>query len=660
MVNQEQRPRGPGFLEAIGNVAHGPLVVDGAMGTQLYERGVLFTVNYEELNLSRGELVRKIHEEYVRAGANVIETNTFGGNPTRLARHGLEGRLKEINLAGVRLAREATIGAATSAQPVYVAGAIGPTGLIFPGQAEAGAWGASERQRILDGFREQADALAEGGADLLIVETMRQPEELRLAVEAAKRTGLPVVAQATFSDSGVEGEGPIMADGTKPAAIARALLDWGADVVGANCGEGPKLLFDVADRMHGDDAHPFTAPISIVPNAGLPRRIDDRTVYMATPEYFQLYARRMFKLGVRMVGGCCGTTPDHIRKIAAAARMAGSPGGAEDRVTIESRAPSGPFEIAAGCAPGAKVVPTDEKSRFAAKLADPNHFVLSVEVNAPPGLSLAKSIAAARMLVEAGIDVINVADGPRASARMSNLALVHRLQEQVGCEALLHVCCRDRNLLGTIGHLLAAHELGIRNLVVITGDPPKMGDFPDATGVFDLDSVSLLRLIRKLNQGFDPGGRPLGQGAATSFLCATGAEPAALNYKREMERLAAKKAAGAELVMTQPVYDPAVLDRFLADAAPLGLPILVGLLPLASHRNAEFLHNEVPGMQIPDVVRERMRKAGTGAPARKEGVAIAREMLQAIKGRPGVRGAYVMPPLERYEAAIEVVAGIVR
>ncbi|MEO7092956.1 MAG: bifunctional homocysteine S-methyltransferase/methylenetetrahydrofolate reductase [Polyangiales bacterium] len=639
----------PGFLEAVKS---GVLVVDGAMGTQLYERGVLFTVNYEELNLSRGEAIRKIHEEYVRAGAQVIETNTFGANATRLARHGLESKVREINIAGVRLAREASK-AIPGATP-FVAGAIGPTGLIFPAASD---WSDAERTRLLDGFRQQADALAEGGADLLIVETMRQPEELRIAVEAAKATGLPIVAQATFSDPTDGREGPTMADGTTPAVIARALIEWGADVVGANCGEGPKLLFDIAERMIGPDGARLPVPISIVPNAGLPRRIDDRTVYMATPEYFQLYARRMFKLGIHMVGGCCGTTPDHIRKIAAAARMVH--GDISERASNPEHT-SIPAEPIAELAPGITVVPSEQKSKFAAKISDPKHFTISVEVNAPPGLSLAKAIAAARMLTEGGVDVINVADGPRASARMSNLALVHRIQDQVGCEALLHVCCRDRNLLGTVGHLLAAHELGIRNLVIITGDPPKMGDFPDATGVFDLDSVGLLRLVHRLNHGFDPGGRPLGQGAATSFYCATGAEPAALNYARETDRLGAKKRSGAELVMTQPVYDPAVLDKFLRDAAPLGLPILVGLLPLASHRNAEFLHNEVPGMQIPEEVRERMRKAGTGAPARREGVTIAREMLAAIKDRPGVRGAYIMPPLERYEAALEVIQGIVR
>ncbi len=641
---------------------HSLLVVDGAMGTQLYERGVLFSVNYEELNLTRPELIAKIHEEYARAGADVLETNTFGGNPTRLARHGLEGKLKAINIAAVKIARDAAV--AAGAPNAFIAGAIGPTGKLFPAPED---WSSEERARVLDGFVAQAEALAEGGADLLMVETMRQPEELRLAVIAAKRTGLPLVAQASFDEAGT------MADGTTARGISRAMRDWGVDVVGANCGEGPKLLFEIASQILGrtraaegadadlddvDDAAPMIgdAPISIVPNAGLPRRIDDRTVYMATPEYFQLYARRMFKLGVRMVGGCCGTTPDHIRKIAAAARMVG--GSSAQQIARIDRASDPATELRPHSAPGVEVVESGRKTSFSALIADRAHFTLSVEVNPPPGLSLKKALDAARMLRDGGIDVINVADGPRASARMSNLALVHRIQQDVGCESLMHVCCRDRNLLGTIGHLLAAHELGVHNLVVITGDPPKMGDFPDASGVFDLDSVALLRLIERMNHGFDPGGKPMG--GATRFFCATGGEPAALNYARELDRLTAKRRAGAELVMTQPVYDPAVLDKFLKDAAPLGLPILVGLLPLASHRNAEFLHNEVPGMQIPDGVRERMRKAGTGAPARREGVAIAREMLMEIKDRPGVRGAYIMPPLERYEAAIEVVQGIVR
>jgi homocysteine S-methyltransferase len=374
-------------------------------------------------------------------------------------------------------------------------------------------------------------------------------------------------------------------------------------------------------------------------------------VYVSTPEYFGVYARRMIRVGVRMVGGCCGTTPEHIKRIAAAARMAG-PADVEGRGDDElSRADT--TGAVPAILPGAlQPVPFAQRSELAAKAAG-KRFVVSVEVNPPVGLDPSRAVAAAKMLKDGGVDVVNIADGARAQARMSNLALAVRIEREVGIETILHVCGRDRNLLGTLAHLLGVHDLGVHNLVIVTGDPPKMGDFPDATAVYDLDSIGILKLATRLNHGVDPGGKPLGK--TTRFVLATGVEPAALNYAREIARLHEKKAAGAELVMTQPVYDPRVLERFLDDVAPLGLPVLVGLLPLASHRNAEFLHNEVPGMQVPEEVRERMRKAGSGAVARKEGVAIAREMLAAVRGR--VAGAYIMPPLERYELALEVVEG---
>jgi homocysteine S-methyltransferase len=394
-------------------------------------------------------------------------------------------------------------------------------------------------------------------------------------------------------------------------------------------------------------------PLYAVPNAGLPRRVDERLVYVSTPEYFGVYARRMFKLGIKMVGGCCGTTPEHVKRIASAARMVGAAHDGKEEgdsnAPTEGRAEewTSPSSVQGGAQP----VPLPQKSKLASKLG--RSFVVSVEVNPPIGLDPSRAIEAAKMLKAGGIDVVNIADGARAQARMSNVAMAVRVEREAGIETILHVCGRDRNLLGTLAHLLGAHDLGLRNLVIITGDPPKMGDFPDASAVYDLDSIGILKLAKRLNHGVDPGGKPLG--GVTRFLLATGAEPAALNYARELERLGQKKAAGAELVMTQPVYDPGVLDRFLTDVAPLGLPVMVGLLPLASYRNAEFLHNEVPGMQVPAAVRERMRKVGGGAAGRKEGVAIAREMLSAVRGR--VAGAYIMPPLERYELALEVIDG---
>jgi homocysteine S-methyltransferase len=433
------------------------------------------------------------------------------------------------------------------------------------------------------------------------------------------------------------------------------MKEWGASVVGVNCCDGPMNVLEAAQSMLETGL-----PVWALPNAGLPRRVDDRLVYVSTAEYFGVYARRMYKLGVKLVGGCCGTTPDHVKRIAAAARMVGgvdkNAPPESDAVNFDGRSEAlhvawssdpPPESFAAGviCQPFA------ERSGLAGKIAR-GRFVVSVEVNPPVGLDLTKSLAAAKMLAAAGVDVVNIADGARAQARMGNLAMAVRVQEQ-GIETILHVCGRDRNLLATLAHLLAAHELGVKNLVVITGDPPKMGDFPDASAVYDLDSIGILKLAARLNYGIDPGGKPLGAG--TRFVLATGAEPAALNYERELTRLRQKKEAGAELVMTQPVYDPVVLDKFLTDIAPLGLPVLVGLLPLASYRNAEFLHNEVPGMQVPAAVRDRMRKAGTGLEARKEGVKIAREMLAAVRGR--VAGAYVMPPFERFELALEVVDG---
>ncbi|WP_394839997.1 bifunctional homocysteine S-methyltransferase/methylenetetrahydrofolate reductase [Pendulispora rubella] len=619
------RPLRP-FLE---HLVSEPLVVDGATGTQLYERGILYSTCFEELNVSRAEVVTRVHEDYVRAGATVLETNTFGANALRLEKHGLQSRVRELNLAGVNLAREAAGGRA------YVAGAIGPSG-YFLGEASAG-----DLAKVRTALREQADALVEGGVDVLVVETFRQPNELLVALDAAVKASagkVPVVACASLDEHGR------MADGTSALDIAAQLRDEGASVVGVNCSDGPMNVLSAAEQMLR-----LGLPVWAVPNAGLPRRVDERLVYVSTPEYFGLYARRMFKLGVRAVGGCCGTTPEHIKRIAASARMAGAADAREpdSNVVVRDEGTSQVSVLPRGLLP----VPFEKKSDLAAKIG--KQFVVSVEVNPPIGLDPTKAVNAARMLKEGGVDVINIADGARAQARMSNLVMAGRIQREIGMETILHVCGRDRNLLGTLAHLLGAHDMGIRNLVVITGDPPKMGEFPDATPVYDLDSIGILKLAARLNNGIDPGGRALGD--VTRFVLATGAEPSALNYPREIERLKAKKEAGAELVMTQPVYDPEALERFLVDIAPLELPVLVGLLPLASYRNAEFLHNEVPGMQVPEHVRERMRKAGSGAAGRKEGVAIAREMLAAVRDK--VAGAYIMPPLEKYELALEVIDG---
>ncbi len=620
-----------GFVHAL---TKGGVVLDGAMGTALYERGLLYTSCLDEACITRPSVVRSIHEAHVLAGADAIQTNSFGANRYRLEPHGYADRVAELNHASVKVAREAG--------DAYVLGSVGPTGLMMK-TVEASAHVA-----IREAFREQAKALSEASADGLLLETFRQPVELKLAIAGAQEGAkdLPIVACLSFDAFGT------LADGTEPEAIAEKLLALGVAAVGVNCSDGPAGVYEMATRMLGAGL-----PVVAIPNAGLPRRVEGRLAYWATPEYFQLYGRRLYKAGVHGVGGCCGTTAEHIKKVASAARMVRG-GQVELGGGEHEEEGGGTRELLsippAKTAPGIEVVPVAQKGALGAKLG--NEFVISVEVNPPRGLSLDKAMAGAKLLKEGGVDVINVADGARASVRMGNLALCHRVQQELGMSALMHVTTRDRNVLGLVSHLLAAHELDVKNLVVITGDPPKMGDFPDATAVYDTDSIGLLRLVRGLNHGYDPGGKPMN--GATAFLSATGAEPASRDFEREIRRLRQKIEAGAELVMTQPVYDPEVLERFLNEVRDLGVPILVGLLPLASYKNAEFLHNEVPGMQIPDEIRERMRKAGQGSKGRKEGVKIAREMLSAVKDR--VQGAYIMPPFGRYKLALEVIDGIVR
>lgn len=617
------------FLET---AAQSPILVDGAMGSLLYERGVLHTRSYEELNLSQPELIRTVHRDYVQAGAQLIETNTFGANRLVLARHGLADKVGEVNRAAVELARSA------AGDRAKVAGAVGPTGVKFAIAT------AAERRSARFALAEQIDVLLLAGVDAIMLETFSSLMEMETAIEVAKERGrrIPVIAQMVFDAQG-RSDG-----GMPPDEIADRLIAAGADVVGANCGIGPAELYNVGAAMVGRGR-----PVILQPNAGLPASVEGRTLYVANPEHFGVFARRMLKTGVALIGGCCGTTPAHTRAMLGAVRMlsghampdAGGHSG-EPRapsVSITATAPSAPAP-----APAPKV-PLAERSRLGKRIAS-GQFAVSVELTAPASLDLSRTVAQVQELLAGGVDVINIADGPRASARMGNLAVCSELARTTAVEPILHVCARDRNFLGLVSHLLAAHTLGIRDLVIITGDPPKMGDYPFATPVYDVDSIGLLRIAAGLNAGIDPAGKEIG--AATSFLLATGAEPAAHDRERELRRLEEKKAAGAELVMTQPVYDPRTLDRFLEDTAPLGLPIMVGILPLASHRNAEFLHHEVPGMSIPQEYRERMAKAGAGPAARAEGIKIAQEALAAVKGR--VAGAYVMPPFNRVDSALAV------
>ncbi|HBH01812.1 MAG TPA: bifunctional homocysteine S-methyltransferase/methylenetetrahydrofolate reductase [Candidatus Rokubacteria bacterium] len=608
------------FREAMRSL----LVFDGAMGSLLYERGVFVTQNFEQLNVTRSDIVRKIHDDYVAAGAQVIETNTFGANRFRLDRHGLADQVRAFNVAGARLARQA------AGETVWVGGSMGPSGLV-PGVATQ-----AELALVSATFAEQAAALVEGGADVLVLETFRHLAEIRLALEAAREAApdTPVIASMTFDPTGT------VADGSTPEQVASTLRDLGADAIGVNCGDGPQLALAIAERLVRSGL-----PLCVQPNAGLPRNVDGRLLYMATPEYFDVFLRRTVQLGATMIGGCCGTTPEHVRWMAKSARMLG-----DRRVEVVPVGAVTTAEAFAGLTP----TPLAERSAFAAKVAA-GRFVVSVEVNPAPGLDPSKALEGAKMLIDSGVDIVNVADGPRAMARMSNLAFCALLLVRYGIQPILHVCGRDRNLLAQIAHLLGAHAIGIRNLVIITGDPPKVGDYPEATAVYDLDSIGLLHVASSANRGVDPAGKPL-PGGKTAFLLATGFEPGAADLDREIQRLEKKKTAGAELVMTQPIFQQDLLDTVLRRIAHLELPVMVGVLPLVSYKNAEFLHNEVPGMQIPEEIRERMRRTPGGEAARKEGVRIAREMLFAVRDR--VQGAYLMPPLGRYELALEVLEGL--
>jgi methionine synthase I (cobalamin-dependent) len=615
------RRDGP-FREAMTSL----LVFDGAMGSLLYERGVFVTQNFDQLNVTRPDVVRKIHEDYVAAGAQVIETNTFGANCFCLDRHGLGDQVWAYNVAGARLARQA------AGEDVWVGGSMGPTGLV-PGVATQ-----AELDLAVATFTEQAAALVEGGVDLLVIETFRHLEEIRIAIGAARQAapGTPIIASMAFDPS------ETVADGSTPEHVATTLRDWGADAIGVNCGDGPQLALAIAERMRVAGI-----PLCVQPNAGLPRTVDGRLLYMATPEYFDVFARRTLQIGATMIGGCCGTTPEHVRWMAKSGRMLG------DKRTETARTSA---VTATGVVTTLEPTPLAERSDFAAKIAA-GKFVVSVEVNPAPGLDPSRALEGAKMLLASGVDIVNVADAPRAMARMSNLAFCSLLLERYGIQPILHVCGRDRNLLGQMAHFLGAHAIGIRNLVIITGDPPKVGDYPEATAVYDLDAIGLLQMASNMNRGVDPAGKPL-PGGKTSFLLATGLEPGAADLDKEIRRLERKKAAGAELVMTQPIFQTDVLEEVLRRIEHLALPVLVGVLPLVSYKNAEFLHNEVPGMQIPAEIRERMRKTPGGEAARREGVTIARDMLFAVRDR--VQGAYLMPPLGRYELALEVLDGLKR
>jgi len=594
-------------------------VLDGAMGTMLYSKGFLLNVCYDELNLKHPKLVQEVHEAYVRAGAEILETNTFGANPVKLKSFGLADETEQINQAAARLAHAAAAGRAS------VVGAIGPVGVrIEP-------FGALARDEACAHFSRQVKGLLAGGVDGFILETFSDVEELHAALRAVQSlSDLPVIAQMTIGDDGLTHYG------TAPETFAQQLAEWGADVIGVNCSVGPAGVLEAVEKL----VKATDRPISAVPNAGLPKDVGDRKIYLASPEYMASYARRMIEAGARIVGGCCGTTPEHIKKI----RDYVASVVPRHQPVVHSRETVAPPA-------GVEEVPLARRSHWGAKLAA-GKLVTSVEIVPPKGVDPTPMLEQCRALKAAGVDAVNVPDGPRAQSRMGVLPSAILIQKEVGIETVIHYCCRDRNLLGMLSDILGAHAAGLRNILIITGDPPKMGPYPEATAVFDIDSIGLTNLVYRLNHGLDPGNNPIG--VPTSWAIGVGVNPGAVELDRELSRFHWKVDAGAEFAVTQPVFDVRQLESFLKRVDAYRIPIVAGIWPLVSLRNAEFLANEVPGVVVPAEVLERMRRAqdkGKEA-ALAEGVKIAREMFQQVKG--SVQGVQVSAPFGRVEVALEV------
>jgi methionine synthase I (cobalamin-dependent)/5,10-methylenetetrahydrofolate reductase len=619
------------------------IVFDGAMGTMLYAKGVFINQCYDELNLKAPDLVREVHAAYAKAGAEVLETNTFGANRVKLAQYGLESQVGDINRAAARIARE------VAGDDHLVAGAVGPLGVrIEP-------YGPTSIDDAFQAFREQLAALKDGGVDCFLLETFGDLAEMAQAVRAARAVDptIPVIAQMTI---GVDGR---TSYGASAEALARTLDKLEVDVIGLNCSVGPQAILEAIEKM----AAVTRRKLSAQPNAGMPRDVGGRSMYMASPEYMASYARHLIHAGAKIVGGCCGTTPAHVRAIVQgvrplAPRITGT--GNRERGTeaaslqLPASSTGFQFPVPGSRAKGATPVPFAERSHFAAKIAA-GEMVTSVEIVPPRGVDASKMLSDVAALKRAGVDAVNVPDGPRAQSRMGAMMTSLLIEQQVGIETVTHYCCRDRNLLGMLSDLLGASAIGLRNILLITGDPPKMGPYPDATAVFDIDSIGLTNLVNNLNHGLDPGGNPIG--APTRYVIGVGVNPAAVDPATELKRFEYKVDAGAEYAITQPVFDVAQLERFLGEIQHVRIPIIAGIWPLVSVRNAEFLANEVPGVVVPDSVISRMRRASDQSKehAIAEGIAIAREMLDCV--RSAVQGVQVSAPFGRVELALRVFEG---
>ena len=607
-------------------LTRGPLLADGAMGTQLYARGVGFDQSFDGLNLTKPTLVESVHRDYLAAGAELIETNTFGTNVVRLAPHGLEEKVRAIARQGVKIARAAREIVGVNA---FVAGSIGPLGKPLQ---PFGNIPAADAERY---FRATAEGLLEGGCDCFMLETFQDLNEILAALRAVRRVSLemPVVAQMTFGQDGKT------LYGHTPSLAVRALRQAGANVVGVNCGIGPQTTLEVLEEVLAAAAG---APVSAMPNAGLPQFFEGRFLYLASPEYFGDFAARAIEMGVTIVGGCCGTTPAHIR--AMRERLA-------SKLPAEKLAPGADVRVLEPPPAPAEAAAPAEEPPFLRKLRE--QFVVSVEIDPPRGINTAKVMAAAAMMAQRGVDAVNIADSPLARIRMSAMALAYQVHLHFPrLEVILHYTTRDRNLMGLQSDLLGAHALGLRNILCLTGDPPSLGDYPNATAVFDTDAPGLMRIVRKMNDGTDLAGTSIG--ACTNFAFGCGVNPTAEDLDAEFEYVKRKLDAGPQFVMTQPVFELGCWERFVERLSGLTkIPILIGILPLQSFRHAEFLHNEVPGIHVPDWIRAKMHEAGNEG--QKVGVDLARGLLAQCRSMAS--GVYLMPSFGRYENCLEVLDG---
>ncbi len=601
----------------LDRLQEGVILFDGAMGTMLYNKGIFINQSFEMVNLSSPHIVKEIHDEYIKAGCEAIETNTFGANYFKLKHYGLENRLYDVNKRGAEIAREA------AGDQVFVAGVAGPLGSLLE------PLGNISENEARDSFKIQLEGLIAGGIDLLLFETFYDLNELKLLIATTREmTNLPIIAQGTFNEEGKTFLG------TSSEAFTGELARQPVEVVGFNCSVGPASMLSDLEKA----VSLTKKPVSCIPNAGNPRIVEGRNIYLSTPEYLAEYAKRFIQTGARIVGGCCGTTPAHIAAMKRAIKAL-FPEQKKFQIRINQ------VEL-----PRTPVIPVEQKSNLARKLLN-KEFVTSVEITPPKSCNPQKILNDCRTLKANGIDAVNIPDGPRASARLSPMVMAVLIEKETGLETVLHYCCRDRNIIGMQSDLLGACAAGLRNILIITGDPPKLGDYPDATAVFDVDSIGLTKIVSLLNQGLDVGRNPIGE--ATAFFKGVGVNPGAINFEEEMNRLAAKIKAGAEFAVTQPVYDLNLFERFMKRMESFQIPVIAGIWPLVSYKNAEFLNNEVPGMAVPEAVMDRMRLAGSGDAARNEGLKIAAETLRIL--RPMVAGVQVSAPLGKVELALKVV-----